>query len=131
MSPSAPCENSRPSVRSCHQRQVKLVRIIPVTNYPLKSSYRTFEAAIKGAKRNRFQPKARADSKILAGATVVDAYWTDVEFAIRFSNEKFLHILASPGESNGTSSMIHRWSTRPMFSESVLSRGSPLGGSHR
>jgi hypothetical protein len=110
------------------------VRIIPVTNYPLKSSYGSFEAAIEGATRNPLQPKAQADSENLAGTTVVDAYWNDVEFAIRFSNERFLHIWACPGEVGweivedppvvdesdvqrvGAEPVIHRWAA-PLVDE--------------
>jgi len=108
---------------------VKLVRIIPVSNYPLKASYASFEAAIEGAKGNALQPKARTDTEKLAGTRVVDAYWSDTEFAIRFSNEKFLHIWAIPGEVGwdvvgdapmanaadvqrvGAEPVVHRWAT--------------------
>jgi hypothetical protein len=103
------------------------VRIIPVSNYPLKSSYGSFEAAIEGAKGNPLQPKARTDSAELADTTIVDAYWTDVQISIRFSNEKFLHIWASPGDVEwdvvddppmaqapdiqrvGAEPVVHRW----------------------
>ncbi len=59
---------------------------IPVDVYPLERSYRSAEAAIKGAMSNPRQPKARADSEELVGATIVDAHWTDTDFVIRFSN---------------------------------------------
>jgi hypothetical protein len=68
------------------------MRTIPVETYPLKKTYKTAEAAIEGAKNNPLQPMARADSDRLTGTSVVDACWTDTDFVIRFSNERFLHI---------------------------------------
>jgi len=74
------------------------MQAIPIAGYPLERTYRTAKAAIEGAKNNPRQPKARADSARLAGATVVDACWTDTEFIVRFSNAMFLHIWVYPGQ---------------------------------
>ena len=75
------------------------MRIIPIDFYPLMKTYKSPEAAIEGAEDNPLQPRARADSMKLAGSTIVDAYWTDSDFVIRFSNERFLHIWACPGNA--------------------------------
>jgi hypothetical protein len=70
---------------------------VPVDFYPLERTYKTAQAAIAGARNNPRQPKAKADSAKLAGTSVVDAWWTHTQFAIRFSNGHILHIWVSPG----------------------------------
>jgi hypothetical protein len=70
------------------------MRVIPVDVYPLKRAYDSFAAAIIGAERHPFQPKARADTAKLAGAVVVDACWTDTDFIVRFSNGLYLQVFA-------------------------------------
>jgi hypothetical protein len=68
------------------------MRIMPVDAYPLKKEYGSPKAAMEGAKNNPLQPIARTDAEELLGTTIVDAYWTDTDFVIRFSNQRFLHI---------------------------------------
>jgi len=116
---------------------VSSMRIIPVESCPQKKAYESFEAAIEGAQNNPLQPRARADSERLIGATVVDAYWTDRQFVVRFSNEQFLHIWACPEELKwevtkfapviperdvrriGDEPVVHRWRPGPALGDHV------------
>ena len=68
------------------------MRIIPVEPYPLREVYSSFEEGIAGALRDPLQPQAQADTAKLLGARVADAWWTDSDCVIRFSNERLLHI---------------------------------------
>lgn len=108
------------------------MRIIPVTTYPLRKTYKTAEAAIEGAKNHPLQPNARADASKLAGTMVVDAYWTDTDFVIRFSNEQLLHIWACLDEIrwevSETPPMVKEGEVRRVGSEPVVYRWRPGPG---
>jgi hypothetical protein len=82
------------------------MRTIPVETHPLTKAFGSAVAAIKGAINHPLQPKARADSTRLEGTTIVDAFWTDTDFVIRFSNEFLLHVSV---EHEGV-----RWSVSPV-----------------
>ena len=69
-------------------------RIIPVRPGPPPRSYDSFEEAIRGAENHPDQEKARTDTKAFHGCTIVDAWWTDTDHVIRFSNQMLLHIWA-------------------------------------
>ena len=68
------------------------MRVIPVEPYPVQDAYPGFEGAIAGALRHPLQSQARADTLAFLGARVADAWWTDTDCVIRFSNERLLHI---------------------------------------
>ena len=68
------------------------MRTISVDSYPLRESYGSFAGAIAGALNDPLQPKAKADTAQLLGARVEDAWWTDTDCVIRFSNSLLLHI---------------------------------------
>jgi hypothetical protein len=68
------------------------MRLIPVKSYPPSATFDSFSAAIGGAHRHPFQPRAIETTQRLAGTTFADACWTDDEFFVRFSNELFLQI---------------------------------------
>jgi len=70
------------------------VRVIPVEPYPVQETYSTFEGAIAGAMLHPLQPKAQADTAALLKARVTDAWWTDRDCVVQFSNERFLHVWA-------------------------------------
>lgn len=65
---------------------------IPIRSYPLERTYKTAEAAIAGAENHPLQPEARSGTCLLEGSSLVDAFWTDSAFAIKFSNGKWLHV---------------------------------------
>lgn len=67
------------------------MRIIPVEGYPLKT-YSSPEEAIDAFLRHPLQAKARADTAKLAGTTIFDAYWTDTDHVICFSNGLLVHV---------------------------------------
>jgi hypothetical protein len=70
------------------------MRVIPVDSYYSVKGYDSLEAAIEGAYSHPEQAQARDDTERLAGSRVVDAYWTDSDCVIRFTNELLLHIRA-------------------------------------
>src|SRR5262245_11853989 len=71
------------------------MRVIPVEPYPLKETYGTFEGAVAGALRNPLQATAKEDTAKLAGSRIVDAWWTDTDCLIGFSNGRFLRVWAA------------------------------------
>ena len=68
------------------------MRVITCQSYPFEATYESPAAAIAGGKNHKLQPKARADTKALAGSRVIDACWTANDFVLRFSNGKLLHV---------------------------------------
>jgi hypothetical protein len=68
-----------------------MMRVIPVESFPIKGFDSPVEA-IEAAIRHPLQAKAKADTAKLAGTTVVDAYWTDTDQVIHFSNGLLLHV---------------------------------------
>ena len=72
--------------------------VIPVSALLPSRTYDTPEAAIRGAYGHPLQPKAREDGARLIGAAVADAWWTEAEHAVAFSNGLFLHVRAEADE---------------------------------
>ena len=68
------------------------MRTITVEPYPLRESYGSFEGAIAGALNDPLQPRAKADTARLLGSRIEDAWWTDTDCVIQFSNGLLLHI---------------------------------------
>ena len=52
--------------------------------------------------RHPSQRQAQADSEKLAGTTVDDAYWTDTDFVIWWSNELLLHVFVDGDDARWT-----------------------------
>jgi len=63
---------------------------IPIASEPPNPVFNTAEEAIRFV--HPLLPKAKADALLLANTTIDDGFWTDQEFAIRFSNGLFLHV---------------------------------------
>lgn len=72
------------------------MRTVPVDSYPVVPTFNSVAAAIRHAKAYPPLAQAQADEQQLLGADIVDGFWTDTEFAIRFSNNRFLHIWVEP-----------------------------------
>ena len=70
------------------------MRVIPVEPYPVRDTYASFEGAIAGALRHPLQAQAQADAAAFFGACVADAWWTDTDCVVQFSNGRLLHIWA-------------------------------------
>jgi hypothetical protein len=101
-------------------REEGVVRIIPVEPYPLQDTYATFEGAIAGALRHPLQALAQADTAAFFGASVADAWWTDTDYVVQFSNGRLLHIWAD-GE-------VARWTvthTAPTLDAAMERIGAP------
>jgi len=93
---------------------------IPVRPYPFERTYDSFEAAIAGAERHPLQPKARSDTRWLLGASIAEAFWTDAEFVLGFSNGRWLHVFLHRSRV--------RWGvteTEPRLGDPVQRIGSP------
>jgi len=71
---------------------VSAMRTLAVESFPLRESYGSFEGAIAGALNDPLQPKAKADTVKVLGSCVEDAWGTDTDCAIQFSNGIWLHI---------------------------------------
>jgi hypothetical protein len=100
--------------------------------------YSSAAEAIDAAIRHPLQAKARAETAKLAGATVTDAYWTDTDQVIRFSNGLLLHVFPTGKEVNwavtdqlpaidesevgriGAPPVILRWPTTAKYSTGEL-----------
>ncbi len=97
------------------------MRVIPIESYPLKQTYDTLEGAIAGALRDPLQATAKEDTIKLLGSRITDAWWTDTDCVISFSNGRFLRIWAV-GE-------VVEWlvtDTAPKFDETAIERiGAP------
>jgi hypothetical protein len=65
---------------------------IPVESYPLSRTYGSFEAAIHGAFAHPRQPKATNDTSKLAESRLLDGCWTEDEFALHFTNGRWLFV---------------------------------------
>lgn len=91
------------------------MRTIDVEPYSLRERYNSFEEGITGALRDPLQPKAKADSARLLGSHIVNAWWTDKDFVICFSNGLSLHIRVE-GETLS-------WSLKETFSPFDESQG--------
>jgi hypothetical protein len=74
-----------------------LMRVIHVEFFPSKG-YDSPAECIEAALRHPLQAKARADTAKLVGTFVVDAYWTDTDHVIRFSNGLLLHVFLTGKE---------------------------------
>jgi hypothetical protein len=72
--------------------QNEYMRVITCESYPFEATYKNPESAIAGGRNHPLQPKARADTEILAGSCIIDAFWTDTNFVLQFSNGKLLHV---------------------------------------
>ena len=98
------------------------MRVISVDFYPLQVYY-TPEEAIRRAKGHPLQGLARDHTKRLAGAEIADAWWTDTDFVIRFSGERYLHISVSKEGTGVTWQLVD---VSPPLDPSVMERiGSP------
>ena len=75
------------------------MREIAVDVYPVTPTFSSAEAAIAHAKSYPPLIKAKADEKLVRDAQMVDAFWTDADFVIRFSNGRFLHVFVNPKEA--------------------------------
>jgi len=100
------------------------MREITVKTYPVGPSFSTPEEAI--AHSFAYPPllQARADWELVRGSQFVDAWWTDEDFVIRFSNEKFLHVFVDAEAGRNI-----RWrvlATEPVIGGAGIERvGSP------
>jgi hypothetical protein len=98
-----------------------MVRVIPVEPNPVRETYSSFAAAVAGALRHPLQPQAQADTATLLKARIADAWWTDTDCVVQFSNERFLHVWAH--------GQVARWVVRetpPTLDEATVERiGAP------
>jgi hypothetical protein len=74
------------------------MREISVGSYPFEPTFKTAAAAIAHAKSYGPLVRAKADYQSIMGSQMVDAFWTDEVFVIRFSNQKYLHVFVDPKE---------------------------------
>ena len=82
-----------------------LMRLIPVEFFPFVG-YDSPTECIEASLRHRLQARARTDTAKLAGASVADAYWTDTDHVIRFSNGLMLHVFLTDKEIAFSSSLF-------------------------
>jgi hypothetical protein len=98
---------------------------IPVDPYPIAPTFSSMAEAIRHAESYLPLAKAKADEQLVFGSYIVDAYWSDTDFVIRFSNGRFFHIFIG---AEGTNRSI-RWGildSEPKLPEAELMRvGSP------
>jgi hypothetical protein len=76
------------------------MRIIPVDPYPIRPAFASFEAAIRHAKTYAPLARATAEEQQLLDALIIDGFWTDTDFVIRFSNGRFLHVWVAPAANS-------------------------------
>jgi hypothetical protein len=112
------------------------MRVIPVDCFPIVG-YDSPAGCIEASLRHPLQARARTDTAKLAGTAVADAYWTDTDHVIGFSNGLLLHVFLSGTEVDwavsdqpppldekevehiGAPPVIHRW---PTTAESRMDR---------
>lgn len=70
---------------------------IPVKPCRAIISHGSIREAIDFANSHPLQSQAKADSDLLAGAKLEEAFWTATEFVFRFSNGKNLHVYLQNG----------------------------------
>ncbi len=65
---------------------------IPVDVRKRMIDFGTPEEAIEACRNNPLSERVRSDSERLSGTTIEDGYWTEKDFAIKFSNGLWIHV---------------------------------------
>jgi len=75
------------------------MRTLAVHSSPIAPTFSSADAAIQHSKSYSRSAKARADEGLVTGCEITDAYWSDTDFVIRFSNDRFLHLFVAAEQS--------------------------------
>ncbi len=77
------------------------MQVIPVEAYGFGPTFSSIEASVRHALKYAPLARAKADAALFRDSEIIDGFWTDTEWVLRFSNGRFLHVAVEAGRSSG------------------------------